>query len=100
MDAETKKSHLRRAEVFDAWRIFPRVMLTLFFAGYCWLMLESWQWYKTINFETIDWANLAALTAFPLALLTGLGTIFGAMYRHYQESGRDWSKPVLNGDTK
>ena len=100
MDSEKKKSHLRTAEVFDAWRVFPRVMLTFFFAGYCWLMLESWQWYKSLPVDTMDWANLAALTAFPLALLTGLGGIFGSMYKHYQGSGRDWSKPVLNGDTK
>jgi len=70
MTPEKKKSYLRKAEVFDSLRVFPRVMLTLFFAGYVWLMLESWQWYKTINFEDIDWANLTAMTAFPLALLT------------------------------
>ena len=98
MDLEKKNSYLRRAEVFDSFRIFPRVMLTFFFMGYCWLMLESWQWYKTIDFENIDWANLTAMTAFPLALLTGLGGIFGSMYKNYQDSGRDWSKPVLNGE--
>lgn len=98
MDHETKKSHLRRAEVFDAWRVFPRTFLTVAFAGYCWLMLESWHWYKTIDFVAIDWANLTALTAFPLGLLTGLGAMLRSMYIHYQESGRDWSKPVLNGN--
>lgn len=100
MTPDNKKAHLRKAEVFDAWRVFPRIMLTLFFAGYCWLMAESWQWYKTLPFETLDWTSLAALTAFPLALLTGLGGIFGSMYKHYQGSGRDWSKPVLNGEIK
>ena len=100
MTPEKKKLYLRRAEVFDSFRIFPRVMMTLFFIGYCWLMQESWVWYKTIDFEGLDWANLAAMTAFPLALLTGLGGIFGSMYKNYQDSGRDWSKPVLNGDDK
>jgi hypothetical protein len=61
-------------------------------------MAESWEWYKTIDFENIEWANLTALTAFPLGLLTGLGGMFASMYKHYQDSGRDWSKPVLNGD--
>lgn len=98
MTSEQKKALLRRAEVFDSLRIFPRVFLTLFFAGYSWLMLESWQWYKALPFETIDWANLAALTAFPLGLLTALGGIFGSIYKHYQDSGRDWSIPVVNGD--
>ncbi len=100
MDADTKKAHLRRAEVFDAWRVFPRLMMTSFFLGYCWLMVESWTWYQTLDFASMDWANLAALTAFPLTLLTGLGTIFGSMYKDYQKSGRDWSLPVLNGETK
>lgn len=98
MNSEQKKNHLRLAEVFDSWRVFPRAMMTAFFLGYCWLMLESWQWYKTLPFDTIDWANLAALTAFPLGLLTGLGGIFGSMYNNYQKSGRDWSVPVLNGE--
>ncbi len=100
MDSQTKKKHLRLAEVFDAWRVFPRVMMTAFFMGYCWLMAESWQWYKTLPVDTIDWANLTALTAFPLALLTGLGAIFGSIYKNYQDSGRDWSKPVLNGENE
>jgi len=100
MDHETKKKHLRKAEVFDAWRVFPRLMMVSFFAGYCWLMLESWQWYSKLPFLELDWANLSALTAFPLALLSGLGLIFGKMYVNYQESGRDWSKPVLNGEDK
>ena len=100
MNTEQKRSYLRRAEVFDSLRIFPRAMLTLFFVGYCWLMAESWEWYRSLPFETLDWANLAALTTFPLALLTGLGGIFGSMYKNYQESGRDWSKPVLNGEEK
>jgi len=100
MNHEQKKAQLRRAEVFDAWRVFPRLMMTMFFAGYCWLMLQSWQWYQSLPVDTMDWANLTALTAFPLALLTGLGGIFGSMYKNYQESGRDWSKPVLNGEDK
>ena len=100
MDSARKKAHLRKAEVFDAWRIFPRVFLTMAFIGYCWLMVESWQWYKTIDFAAIDWTNLAALTAFPLGLLTGIGGMITSMYKNYQESGRDWSKPVLNGESE
>lgn len=100
MDLETKRSNLRLAEVFDSWRVFPRVMMTAFFLGYCWLMAESWQWYKALPFETLEWTSLSALTAFPLALLTGLGAIFGSIYKNYQASGRDWSKPVLNGETE
>lgn len=98
MDVERKKSLLRIAEVFDSWRVFPRIFLTTCFLGYSWLMLESWDWYKTIDFAGIDWANLTALTAFPLGLLTGLGAMLKTMYVHYQESGRDWSKKVMNGE--
>ncbi len=98
MIPERKKSLLRIAEVFDAWRVFPRIFMILFFIGYGWLMKESWDWYKTLDYTTIGWANLAALTAFPTVLLTGLGGMFASMYKHYQDSGRDWSKKVLNGE--
>ncbi len=92
MSADRKARCLSLAEVIDAYRVFPRLFLVMFFAGYCWLMLQSWQWYVTLPFTELDWANLSALTAFPTLLLTGLGGMFTSMYKHYQESGRDWSK--------
>jgi hypothetical protein len=92
MTEERQGRSLRMAEVIDAYRVFPRIFLTLFFAGYCWLMQQSWEWYMSIDFAALDVAKLAALTAFPLTLLTGIGGMFTSMYKHYQESGRDWSK--------
>jgi hypothetical protein len=78
------------AEVIDAYRVFPRFFLLLFFFGYCWLMKQSWDWYMTIDYNSIGTGNLAALTAFPAVLLTGIGGMFTSMYKNYQESGMDW----------
>jgi len=92
MNQERKDRCLNLAEVIDSYRVFPRIFLSLFFAGYCWLMLQSWQWYMALDFPSYDTAKLAALTAFPVTLLTALGGMFTSMYKHYQGSGRDWSK--------
>jgi hypothetical protein len=92
MTTDRQARCLRLAEVIDAYRVFPRLFLTAFFLGYCWLMLQSWQWYEALPFADYDTAKLAALTAFPVTLLTGLGGMFTSMYKHYQGSGRDWSK--------
>ena len=90
MTEERQARSLRMAEVIDAYRVFPRLYLTMFFTGYCWLMAQSWEWYQTIDYANIGTGNLAALTAFPAILLTGLGAMFTSMYTHYQASGMDW----------
>ena len=90
MTEERQAQCLRIAEVIDAYRVFPRIYLSLFFSGYCWLMLESWDWYKHLDYASIEVANLAALTAFPVILLTALGGMFTTMYKHYQDTGMDW----------
>lgn len=101
MTPEKRDGWLRTAEVVDAWRVFPRFFLTVFFLGYCWLMVESWDWYKTIDYMTIETANLAALTAFPAVLLTGIGGMFTSLIKNYQETGRNWIEHrKLNGDNE
>ena len=91
MTPDKQHSYLRIAEVVDAFRVFPRLFLTVFFIGYCWLMVESWDWYKTIDYMNIGTANLAALTAFPAVLLTGIGGMFTSLIKNYQETGRKWA---------
>ena len=93
MTEERQARSLRMAEVIDAYRVFPRLFLTSFFIGYCWLMGQSWEWYMALDFWRYDAATLATLTVFPVTLLTGLGGMFTSMYKHYQGSGRDWSNP-------
>ena len=90
MTEERQARSLRMAEVIDAYRVFPRAFLSISFFSYCWLMAESWKWYTALDFTTIEWANLAALTAFPLGLLTALGGMLMSMYKDYQQSGMDW----------
>lgn len=65
-------------------RVFPRIYLTIFFAAYVILFAESWQWYTGLDLTKIEPANLALITAFPVALLTALGNMFTKMYVSYQ----------------
>jgi hypothetical protein len=90
MTPERQARLLRMAEVIDAYRVFPRFFLFIFFIGYCWLMEQSWSWYMTIDYKDIGVGNLAALTAFPSILLTGIGGMLTSMYKNYQDSGMDW----------
>lgn len=90
MTEERQARSLRMAEVVDAYRVFPRAFLTIAFISYVWLFAESWMWYTSLDFKNIVWANLGVLTAFPVALLTGLANMLKSMYIDYQNSGMDW----------
>jgi len=94
MTEERQDRSLRMAEVIDSYRIFPRTFLTAFFGGYCWLMVQSWQWYMSLPLKDFDAAQLAAVTVFPVTLLTALGGMFTSMYKHYQDSGRNWDERI------
>jgi len=72
------------AKRINALRVFPRFYLTVFFLSYVWLFAESWQWYTALDLSSIEPANLAFITAFPVALLTALGGMFTKMYIAYQ----------------
>lgn len=73
------------AKRINALRVFPRFYLTVFFLAYVWLFAESWQWYTALDLTDIEPANLAFITAFPVALLTALGGMFAKMYIAYQD---------------
>jgi len=94
MTEERQDRSLRMAEVIDSYRVFPRIFLTAFFSGYVWLMVQSWQWYMSLPLKDFDTAQLAAVTMFPVTLLTALGGMFTSMYKHYQGSGRNWDERI------
>jgi len=68
----------------NALRIFPRLYLTVFFLAYVKLFVESWTWYTGLALYSIEPANLAFITAFPISLLTALGAMFTKMFVAYQ----------------
>lgn len=72
------------AKRINALRVFPRLYLTVFFVAYVYLFAASWSWYTGLNLTVIEPANLAFITAFPVALLTALGGMFTKMYIAYQ----------------
>jgi hypothetical protein len=68
----------------NAFRVFPRIYLTVFFIAYVCLFAASWEWYTGLDLASIEPTNLAFITAFPVALLTALGGMFTKMYISYQ----------------
>lgn len=72
------------AKKINDYRVFPRVYLTVFFALYVKLVVESWSWYTALDLNNIPAANLVLITAFPVALITALGGMFTKMYVAYQ----------------
>lgn len=72
------------AHRLNAFRVFPRLYLTVFFVAYVYLFAASWEWYTGLDLSNIEPSNLAFITAFPVALLTALGGMFTKMYISYQ----------------
>jgi hypothetical protein len=72
------------ANRINALRVFPRIFLSVFFACYVWLFSESWAWYTSLDLASLGVANIAFVTAFPVALLAALGGMFTKMYISYQ----------------
>jgi len=91
---ERQKRWLLVAETIDSFRLFPRLFLFIATLLYCWLFAESWQWYTSsviLRAEDMDVGTLAAITAFPVTLLTGLGGIIGSIFKTYMLNGRNWN---------
>ena len=74
----------KHAKLINDFRVFPRLYLTIFFALYVKLVVESWSWYTALDLNGIPAANLVLITAFPVALITALGGMFTRMYVAYQ----------------
>jgi hypothetical protein len=72
------------AKQINDFRVFPRVYLTVFFALYVVLVVQSWMWYTGLDLVSIPAANLVLITAFPVALIGALGKMFTNMYLAYQ----------------
>lgn len=91
-DMQSKEWWLDLAEVIDAYRLFPRVFLSLSFMAFFWLLFKTWEWYTAIDFDAADWTNLSVVTAFPVTLITAVSTMFYKLFDKYSTTGRDWSK--------
>lgn len=75
------------AEVFDSWRVFPRLLV----AGYCFwyahFLDQMWVWYAHLPLAEQSPVNAGMFTAVG-AVLTFLG---GQVFNIYIQNGRDWN---------
>jgi len=78
------KKWLNIAEILDAFRVIPRIMLASFFGFYIWYIVHTTHWYfSLVETGVTD-------TAFVTGTITALGGMFTFFLNAYLQSGRKW----------
>jgi len=85
-----KKKWLEWAEVMDAHRIIPKIIVALIAGGYCWFAIDSYEWIKAIYETTKEVPTPVA--AFVGGTMSALGTVLMMVVNKYFDGGRDWNK--------
>lgn len=86
----TKQEWLDVAEVVDAHRIFPKLMLMLVFIGYGMLTYDTYFWVKGVYGQT---SNIpTAVAAFAFGVVSSLGGVLTLIVNKYFDGGRKWEK--------
>lgn len=91
-----RKGHLAIAEMIDAWRIIPRLLVT----GYGWVVYKVVVWYMNVKPEIIEGCNVELLKEVCViqapstqhaALVTAVIGISAAIFAFYTNTGRKWN---------
>jgi hypothetical protein len=85
----TKPQWLDGAEIFDSWRVWPRLIVFVYLALLVWLTV----FFPTKYFAIPAAERTGALTAFVSVVMT---TAYGALpfiVKIYMDSGRSWGPP-------
>ncbi len=80
-----KQAWLDAAEIIDALRVIPRIMLFSFFAFYMWYIWITTNWYFQLT-EPGMWD-----TTFISTTVTAIGTMLIWIGNTYINSGRRWN---------
>ena len=81
-----KQTWLDIAEIIDALRIFPRIILMALYTFYVWYILWTTRWYFSLE-EAGVWD-----TSFVTGTITALGAMVTFFTNKYVETGRNWTK--------
>lgn len=84
---KNKQLWLDWAEITDAWRIVPRVIIFVLLGWNIYLIDRIWTWYAHLAVADRTTAD-AALIGTMVATVTGLFTL---SVKFYQSSGRQWT---------
>lgn len=91
----TREKWLHIAEILDALRIMPRIMIILFIVLYVFLAINAWEWFLLIDPTAYSDISFGLMIAFPTTILTAIGGMMTKIFLEYMKSGRDWG----NGET-
>jgi xanthine/uracil permease len=81
------KTHwLDAAEVFDSWRVVPRVILFAYGGWLAYITDRLLNWYMTLP----QAAQSVQASGFCLGAITAITTIAGWVYKIYANTGREW----------
>lgn len=83
-----KQAWLDIAEVIDAHRIVPKLILTLAFVGYGMFTYDTYFWIKEIYAQTKDVP--ISVAAFAGGTLSSLGGVLTMLVNKYFDGGRQW----------
>lgn len=83
------------AEVFDTWRIVPRVILFAYAYWTGWITDWLIRWYEKL--PAAERTN--QVTAFVTIVLPGVFGLAVWVYKIYSNGGRDWDGSKVGGDT-
>jgi thiol:disulfide interchange protein len=84
---DCKQNWLDAAEVFDAWRIVPRIIVTVFLVVFAWAVV----YFSMMYFRLPAGERTVAMTAFVSVVLTALTTALPFIVKIYTDNGRDWT---------
>jgi cellobiose-specific phosphotransferase system component IIC len=90
MDEENKKKWLNRAEVMDAHRVVPKLIVLVVMIMYAWFAIDAYVWVK----ELVATSNNlpASISAFVGGTLSALGAVLMLVINKYFDGGRKWTK--------
>ena len=79
---------LHCAETFDAWRVWPRILVAGLLAWSGWYLSEMLEWYM----HMIPADRNGNVTGFAGVVTTAVTTLAGFAIKIYTDGGRDWVK--------
>jgi hypothetical protein len=89
-----KAAFLHVAEIFDTWRVVPRILLF----GYSWFVAHTTNFILGWYFQQPAAGRGTQETAVILGVFTALTGLAGWVFKVYVDNGRNWSDNPLPDD--
>jgi hypothetical protein len=81
------KGMLEAAEVFDSWRVVPRIIIGIYVALFVWTIV----YFSICYFGMPASQRTVEVTAFSSVVLTAMSGAFPFVVKIYMDNGRDWN---------